>query len=259
MLDLKFIRENAAAVQDAITKKRVPLKIDDLLAADLEVSSLKRKVQLLNEEKNANAGKMKGAKPEEREAIISRGRAIDGEIDALKPAVETAEKKLQELHWLVPMIPDPKAPIGPDETGNVPLRTWGDKPKFDFKPKDHVEIVQKQDWAELERIAAVAGSRSYALKGDLVLLEWAMLRMSLEILKSKGFTLISLPAMAREFALVGTGHFPTGREQVYHLKEDDIYLTGTSEVALNALHTGRNLAGAAIADHVRRRIFMFSP
>lgn len=241
MLDLKFIRENPDVVKKAVQQKRVSLNVDDLLKADQGLLELKKKNQALNEEKNANAKKMKGASPEEREAIIKRGREVGQEIDALKEATEAAEKKLQDLMYFVPMIPSPESPIGPDDSGNVEVKQWGEKPTFSFKPKDHVEILNERGWAEFERIAAVAGSRSYSLKGDLVLLENTMLRYGLEKLKKKGFTLISVPAMAREHAFLGNGQFPTGRDQVYHLQEDDIYLAGTAEIGLNALHAGEIL------------------
>jgi seryl-tRNA synthetase len=244
MLDLKFIRENPQAVKDAVKLKRVSLDVDDLLRADQELLSLKKRGQALNEEKNANAKKMKGAKPEERDGIIARGRELGNEIEQLKPATELAEQRLQELLYLVPMIPSPDAPIGPDESGNVEVRQWGKKPDFSFKPKDHVELLNMHKWADLERISKVSGTRSYALKGDMVLLEMSALRYGLDKLASKGFNLITVPAMAREFAFVGTGHFPTGREQVYFLPEDDLYLAGTAEVPVNALHSGEILAEA---------------
>lgn len=242
MLDIKFIRENPEAIKKAAQQKRVGLNVDELLQADKNLLDLKRKNQALNEEKNANAKKMKGASPEEREAIIKRGREIGQEIDALKDQTEAAEKALQALMYLVPMIPDPTSPVGPDESGNVPVKTWGVKPEFKFQPKDHVEILQARGWAEFERIAAVAGSRSYSLKAEMVILENTLLRYGLEKLAAKGFTLISVPAMAREAAFVGTGHFPTGKDQVYYLPDDDIYLAGTAEVPLNALHSGEILS-----------------
>jgi len=242
MMDIKFIRENPEALKKAVQLKRVNLSVDDLLAADASLLELKKKNQSLNEEKNANAKKMKGATPEEREAIIKRGREVGQEIDALKEVTEAAEKKLQEFMYLVPMIPDPRAPIGPDDSGNVEVKQWGLKPEFKFKPKDHVEILNQRGWAEFERIAAVAGSRSYSLKGDLVLLEHTLLRYGLEKLNDKGFMLISVPAMAREFAFIGTGNFPTGRDQVYYMPEDDMYLAGTAEVPINALHAGEILS-----------------
>lgn len=241
MLDLKFIRENPQLVKEAARLKRVSLNVDELLQADQDLVAIKKRNQSLNEEKNANAKKMKGADPSEREAIIARGRELNNELEQIKPLVEQAEARLQSLLLLVPMIPSPDAPVGPDESGNVEVRQWGKKPEFSFKPKDHVELLNMHDWADLERIAKVAGSRSYALKKEMVLLEWSILRYGLDKLSGKGFGLITVPAMAREFAFVGTGHFPTGREQVYHLQEDDIYLAGTAEVPVNALHSGEIL------------------
>jgi seryl-tRNA synthetase len=244
MMDLKFIRENPQLVKDAVRLKRVSLDVDALLQADQALAALKKQSQALNTEKNANAGKMKGAKPEEREAIIGRGREINTEIEALKPSIEEAEKNLQGFLFLAPMIPSPDSPVGPDDSGNVEVKQWGTKPEFSFKAKDHVELLNQNGWAEFERIAKVAGSRSYALTGDMVLLELALLNYGLNKLASRGFNLISVPAMARDFAFVGTGHFPTGRDQVYHLPDDDIFLTGTAEVPVNALHSGEILSEA---------------
>lgn len=241
MLDLKFIRENAEAVATAAKQKRTGLDVEELLRVDQEVLTLKRKSQALNEEKNANAKKMKGATAEERETIISRGREVGQEIESLKPAVEEAEARLQQLLYLVPMIPSADTPIGPDDSGNVEAYQWGKKPEFSFKPKDHVELLNKNNWAELERIAKVSGSRSYALKGQLVILESAILMYAMQKLVQKGFTPIQVPAMAREFAFIGTGNFPTGKDQVYYLPDDDIYLSGTAEVPLNSLHAGEIL------------------
>jgi seryl-tRNA synthetase len=241
MLDIKFIRENIEAVKKAVQLKRVGLNIDDLLKADQDLLALKRQSQSLNEEKNANAKKMQGATPDERAKIIARGREVNTEIEALKPAVEQAELKLQNMLLLTPLIPSPDTPIGPDDTGNIDVKQWGKKPEFSFKPKDHVELLNQHDWADLERIAKVAGSRSYALKGDMVLLEMAILAYAMNKLVSKGFTPIQVPAMAREFAFVGSGSFPTGKDQVYYLPDDDVYLAGTAEVPINALHAGEIL------------------
>lgn len=242
MLDLKFIRENPDVIKKAVELKRASLDVDELLRADQEVLALKRKSQSLNEEKNANAKKMKGAPSEEREAIIQRGREIGSEIESLKPAVEIAEEKLKQLLYLVPLPPSADAPVGPDDSGNIERRQWGKKPNFDFKPKDHVELLNQNGWADFERIAKVSGSRSYSLKGDMVLLEQSLLRFALDTLSSKGFGLVTVPAMAREFAFLGSGQFPTGRDQTYHLTEDEIFLAGTSEVPVNALHSGEILS-----------------
>jgi seryl-tRNA synthetase len=241
MLDLKFIREHADAVRTAISQKRVDLDLDRVLEADRAVVELKKQLQALQEERNANAKLVPKAAADQRASLVARGREIGGQIEALKPELEGAEKQLSDLLWLTPQIPSPDAPIGPDESGNLEVKRWGTPPSFDFQPKDHVALLDLHGWAELERIAAIAGSRSYALKGELALLELAILQFALNALARKGFTPITVPAFVREPALYGTGHFPTGREQVYYLPADDVYLSGTAEVPLNSLHRGEIL------------------
>lgn len=244
MLDLKQIRENPEAVKRAIAEKRVSLDLDALLAADQSALALSRTLQELQEKRNGNAKLIPKATASERPELIAEGRRIGDEIAALKPAIDAAEAGLRELLLLVPNIPAESAPRGASEADNVVVKTVGDPTRFDFTPLDHVALLDKNGWAELARVAKVAGSRSYALKGDGVLLEQSLLRFALDRLVERGFTPISVPAFANEAAFVGTGHFPTGRDQVYHLEADDKYLTGTSEVTLNALHSGEILSEA---------------
>ncbi len=241
MLDLKFIRDNVDAVKTAIAQKRVGLNLDELLAQDQVVLKLKQETQELQEKRNAHAKKIPKASNEERPALIEEGRKIGAELDAMKPRLSEEEEKLKALLYLVPMIPSPEAPLGKDDSENVEVKKAGVLPDFKFKARDHVELLEKNDWAEFERVATVCGSRSYSLRNDMVLLELAVHRMALDILKSKGFTLASFPAMVREHALYGTGHFPTGRDQVYHLPEHGLYLSGTAEVQANSLHSGELL------------------
>lgn len=237
MLDLKFIRENPLLIKEAIELKNVKLDLDQLLDIDKKLQTLKLQQQELQTERNANAKKIPKASPEERPTLIARGKEIGNQLESIKPQLTTIEEEMQNLLWLIPNIPSPKAPKGKDENDNVEVKKWGEIPHFSFTPKSHIELLTQNDWAEFERIAAVAGSRSYSLKGDMVLLELALHRMALDILKRKGLTLITVPALVRQEALFGTGHFPTGRDQVYYMPEDDIYLSGTAEVPLNSLHS----------------------
>ena len=241
MLDLDFIRQNPEQVRQAIKLKLVNLNLDDLLAADQAVRSLTTQIDNLRAERNANAQKTGKASPQERPTLIERGRAIGEEIKALGPQLQVEEEKRQGLLWLVPNIPDPNAPIGESEDDNVEIKRWGEPRSFDFEPLDHVQILEKHHWAELERVTKVAGSRSYALRNEMVLLEMAMLQFALNKLQSKGFNLLGVPSLVREFALFGTGHFPSGRDQVYYLPDDDLYLSGTAEVPLVGLHSGEIL------------------
>jgi seryl-tRNA synthetase len=244
MLDLKQIRENPDLVKRAIADKRVALDLDALLAADQHALALSQSLQGLQEKRNGNAKSIPKASAEERPALIAEGRRIGDEIAALKPSIDAAEAALRDLLLLVPNIPAESAPRGVSEADNVVVKVAGEPTRFDFAPLDHVQLLEKNGWAELARVAKVAGSRSYALKGDGVLLEQSLLRFALDRLVERGFTPMSVPSFANEAAFIGTGHFPTGREQVYHLEQDDKYLTGTSEVTLNALHSGEILSEA---------------
>jgi seryl-tRNA synthetase len=244
MLDLKQIRENPDLVKRAIADKRLSLDLDALLEADKAALALARQLQELQEKRNQNAKLIPKATATERPDLIAEGRRIGDEIAALKPAIDAADVALRDLLLLVPNIPAESAPRGASEADNVVVKTVGEPTRFDFTPLDHVALLDKNGWADLPRVAKVAGSRSYALRGDGVLLEQSLLRFALDRLVERGFTLMSVPSFANEAAFVGTGHFPAGRDQVYRIELDDKYLTGTSEVTLNALHSGEILSEA---------------
>ncbi len=246
MLDLKYIRENVDLVKKAIQDKKVHLSLDELLQADSEVLDLKKKLQLLQEEKNANAKKVPKATAEERPGLIEHGRTIGQQITQLEPLMNLKEEELKKLLWLTPLVPASDVPVGKDDSENVEQRKVGQVPEFKFAFKDHVDVILKNNWAEFEKIAAVCGSRMVGLKNELALYEFAVLRFAMDFLMKKGSQIITVPAMVREPALYGTGHFPTGREQVYHLKEDDIYLSGTAEVPLTSLHSGEILSDSQL-------------
>ncbi len=244
MLDLKQIRENPELVRRAIADKHVDLDLDELLAAADKVLGLSQAQQSLQEQRNKNAKLIPKASPEERPQLVAEGRKIGEELAALKPAMDAAEAELRSWLLRVPNIPAESAPRGASEADNVVVRVVGEPTHFDFAPLDHVVLLEKHGWSDLPRIAAVAGSRSYALKGDAVLLEQSLLRFALDRLVERGFTPMSVPSFANEEAFIGTGHFPAGRDQVYRIELDDKYLTGTSEVTLNALHGGEILSEA---------------
>ena len=131
--------------------------------------------------------------------------------------------------------------MGESEAHNIEVKKVGTPPSFSFSPRDHIELLAMNDWAEFEKVAHICGPRSYSLKNEMVLLELAVHRLAMDKLMAKGFQLVSMPSLVREKALVGTGHFPEGRDQVYHLLEDQLYLSGTAEVQLNSLHAGEIL------------------
>ena len=241
MLDIKFIRENSDIVKNACALKNISFDMDLLLSLDRELIGLKSEEQNVLTQKNAVTAKIPKASAEERPALITESKSYDEKIKSCKTKIDELDIKIKELLYLVPQIPSPKAPVGKDDSDNVEIKRAGVLPTFDFKPLDHVQILEKHGWAEFERIAKVSGSRSYSLRNEMVLVEMAMHKLALDKLMQKGFTVISVPALAREEALFGTGHFPTGRDQAYFLQEDELYLTGTAEVQINSLHAGEIL------------------
>lgn len=237
MLDLKFIRENTETVEKAVRTKCVTLDLNNLLRLDQDVVAQRKKVQQLQEARNANANEVKTTSNQEaKKALIENGREIAQKIQLEGETLEDLEKELKNLLLLVPNIPAEDAPIGPDATSNKIIRQVGKLPNFNFKPLDHVDLIKQHGWAEFERITKISGSRNYSLCEDLFLLEQAILNLTIQKMRDKGFRLISVPSMCREEALIGTGHFPTGRDQAYHIEKDTLFLSGTAEVLLNSLH-----------------------
>ncbi|WP_278912532.1 serine--tRNA ligase [Deinococcus wulumuqiensis] len=242
MLDLKFIRENPDAVREAIRVKNVALDLGDLLQRDRDLVALKQRVEAMQTERNANAKLVPKASPEERPALIQRGKDLGEELKALEPELRGAEDALRQLLLRVPNIPLPSVPVGKDDEDNVELRREGTLPSFDFTPLDQVEILEKQGWADFERVARVSGSRSYLLKGEAALLEMAVLMFAMDFLAQRGFTPLSTTALVRRETLVNSGHFPGDEESVYKLGDDDLLLAGTAEVPINSLYAGEQLS-----------------
>lgn len=246
MLSLNFIRDNADAVSRAAAAKNVALDVAALLRLDGEVREAKTRVDTLRARRNDISGRFKQASPEEKQQLGVDSKLIASEIASTEELLKEREAELSALLLRVPNIPWEGAPVGPDESANTVVRQEGEIPRFDFEPLDHVALIERNDWAELARITQVAGSRTYCLKGRLALLEQVLMLWAMERLAAAGFTLMTVPALARPQAFVGTGHFPGHEEEAYHLAADDLYLAGTGEIALTSLHSGEIFEGAQL-------------
>ncbi|MFL5656210.1 MAG: serine--tRNA ligase [Ktedonobacteraceae bacterium] len=237
MLDLAFIRNHPDAVKEAARVKNNTLDIDYLLEVDRQVTSLQRQVEETRARQNqlsksiAQAGKDKAL----RDALIAEGKQLAEQIKNMEPRLNALLEERQQLLYLVPNIPDPSAPIGKDESDNVPIRYWGRIPTFDFDPRDHYSLMQELDMVDIERGVKIAGARSYILKNDAARLELALMNFALDRMVRKGFTPLIVPAMAREFCFIGNGQFPKGRDQVYAIENDDTFLVGTAEVSITGM------------------------
>lgn len=244
MLDLDFITRNPDVVRRAIEVKGVNLDLDDLLRAHAEMKETLQRVETLRAERN-RLSKLTGSAPtEERQRFIEQSRELGGQLTELEPRLRDQEAHLRHFLLRVPNVPADDEPVGDSEEQNVVHRRWGEPPRFPFKARDHVELVEMNGWADLARPGKIAGSRTYMLRGELVQIEMAIWRMAIDLLRERGFTVIEVPSFVKEEALIGTGHFPSAVEDVYYLEKDDLYLSGTSEVSLNYIHSGEILSEA---------------
>jgi seryl-tRNA synthetase len=246
MLDRRFIRENPDAVKAAVQVKGINLDVDELLSLDQATRELQRELDDAQTRRKSFAREFAKADEPTRERLRAEHDEHDEHMQKVRTELSAANEKLQSLLLLTPTIPWEGAPVGPDDSANVTIKTWGERPVFDFEPKDHVELLENRGWAEFARARKVAGERAYALTGDMVMLERALLSYALDHLIEVGSTVISVPALVREEPLIGNGQFPAHREETYAITADDLYLAGTAEVALVGLHTGEIMDAKAL-------------
>jgi seryl-tRNA synthetase len=241
MLSLNFIRDNRELVEKAIADKNVKLDLGGLLALDGEVRAMKSEIDELRRQRNEISASFKNADPSERPALGARAKEMGARASAVEAALAEKSAAMDALMLRLPGVPWQGAPVGPDESFNTVVRKEGEVPRFDFEPRDHVALLEMNDWAELGRITQVSGSRTYCLKGRLAMLEQALMLWAQQRLAADGFTLMTVPALARPQAFVATGHFPGHEEEAYEIPKDELYLAGTGEIALTSLHSGEIL------------------
>ena len=246
MLDRRFIRDNPEAVRAAVRVKGIDLDVDELLSLDRSSRELQRELDKAQTQRKAFAKEFAKADEDTRTKLKAEHDEQDLHLREVREQLGKVNEALQALLLLTPTVPWTGAPVGSDDSANVTIKTWGEKPAFDFPVSDHVELLENRGWAEFARARKVAGERAYALTGDMVLLERALLSYALDRLIAAGSTVISVPVMVREEALVGTGQFPSHREETYSLPADNLYLAGTAEVALVGLHSGEILDARAL-------------
>jgi seryl-tRNA synthetase len=237
MLDMKYIRANPELVKAGAAKKRIALDLDAILALDERVRAGITETDRLRAEQK-NASKLIGAAaPADRPRLAEEQKAQKAQLKEREEELAKLQAELHQLLLRVPNVPAAEVPEGRDDSENIEVKKWGTPRQFDFEPRDHIALGEAQDWIDVERGARIAGSRNYFLKGDLCLLEGAMMRYALELMVSRGFTPLSVPTLVRKDIMVGTGYFPGGEEQAYRCDErDDLCLVGTAEVPVTALH-----------------------
>jgi seryl-tRNA synthetase len=233
LIDLRAARADPEGFRAALARKGAAEAFDELLAADERWRELETQASELRAQT-----KTKGKPtPEQLEQL----RELKTELQRVEAEHEEAERRRQELLDRVPNPPDPSVPDGTAEEDAVEVRRVGEPPTFSFEPRDHLDLAAAYGWIDLERAARVSGARFAYRVGEVALLELALYRFALDRLVGKGFVPVLPPVLVREEAMYGTGFLPTDEVNIYKIERDELYLTGTSEVALASFHMGEEL------------------
>ncbi len=240
MLDIHFIRENAALIKAGAAKKHMDADIDGLLAVDDERKRLRQELDAKRAEQNRRSNEIQIAKGAEREKIIEAMQHLKNGMAESEERLKNVMLEWQRLMLTVPNIPDMSVPDGADDADNVEVKKWGKPTVFTFAPKDHIEIMTALDIADFERGAKVAGFRGYFLKGDGVLLANAVWQLALKHFSAKGLSPMSVPSLVRREAFLGTGYLPQGEDDLYKTQDGE-YLAGTAEVATMAYYMNETI------------------
>jgi len=235
VIDLKAARQDPDGYRRALARRGAAADFDALLAADARWRSLTERAEALRAaQRSSSKGKPTA---EEREKL----RGLSDELAQAQDELAEASRERDQLLAQIPNLPDPTAADGMDEEDAELVRTWGERPKFEFELRDTTEIASARGWIDMARGARLSGSRFAYRIGDVALTEMALYRYVIDKLTGRGFMLVLPPILVGERAMYGTGFLPTEASNLYHLEHDDLYLTGTSEVALAGLHTDERL------------------
>ena len=228
MLDIQFIRENTDKVKKGVSDKQFDPKLVDRV---LDVDGKRRKLIVEVEELRAKRNKVS------EEKNIEEGKKIKEELKAKEPQLTKIEEEYNEIINQIPNLPSEKTPIGKSEKDNVEVRKWGEPKKFDFTPKDHLELGKSLGILDFEAGAKVAGSQFYFWYREGAALELALVQYAMELLSKEGFIPVITPDLAKSRYYLGTGYMPKGNEaQTYEIKDGDLGLIATAEVTLAGKH-----------------------
>lgn len=230
MLDINFIRENLDLVKMAARKKHIDVDLDRLVELDDERKSRQASIEAKRADQNIASDQIARAMDStEREAIIKSVRAVKEEMQKEEELLRPILEEWRAMMVMVPNIPDMSVPDGDSDADNVEYRVWGEKPQFDFEPKNHVDLMLAHDMLDLERGTKVAGFRGYFLKGDGARLAFALWQFVIDEFSKQDFTPMIVPSMVRREPFIGTGYLPQSEEDLYKTQDGD-YLAGTAEV-----------------------------
>jgi seryl-tRNA synthetase len=249
MLDANQLRtalaETAARLKEA---RGFELDVPAIQALESERRALQARTQELQNKRNTSSKAigMAKAKGEDASKLMAEVAGVGEELKGWEARLDEIRGELDAIALGVPNIPQADVPVGRDENDNLEVKRVGTPREFDFEVRDHMALGERNGWLDTETGAKLSGSRFAYLRGDLVFLELALVQWALSKLRDKGHEAVIPPVLVREDALYGTGFLPDTEQQIYALPGDDLYLVGTSEVALASMHAGEILEVAEL-------------
>jgi len=248
MLDPKLIKEKPQVIQDMLKARAVEFDLEGLIESDQKRREFIIKTDELRKKKNQVALTISEKKKagEDISGILEEMKKVSEELTKLELEQNNVEKKYLKLASSIPNLIHESVPIGKDDESNKEVKKWGDIPEFDFKIKDHIDISEDLDLVDLERAAKVAGARFYYLKNDLVRLNQALINFGLDFLREKGYSVVQPPYMINRESMEGAVIADDFEEVIYKIDNEDLYMIGTSEHAMAAMHSKEIIEGKDI-------------
>ena len=242
MIAIELIRQNPDAVKEAMKKRDANVPIDRILTLDQTRRSIISETDTLRARRNEVSREI-GRSKERPQELIEEMRSVGGRIRKLEDQLGETDDELDALMLKVPNIPDESAPVGPDESANIEIKSEGELPTFDFEPKEHWDIAEDLGIVDFERGVRLAGSRFFVLRGLGAKLQRALIAFMIDMhVERHGYTEVYLPYVVNRDTVLASGHLPGFREEMYHDEEDDLWMLPTAEAAITSLHRDEILA-----------------
>ncbi len=248
MLDPQVLRDEPERIRGMLKARAVDYDLDGLLAADCKRREYILKTDELRQEKNKMGERISAEKKAGRDAagVLAQMADVSGRLFRLEAEQQKTEAEYLRLAYTIPNLIDESVPVGDDESANLEVRRWGSAPRFGFKARDHIEISQAGNLVDIERAAKVSGARFYYLKDGLVRLNQALISYALDYMAGKGYSLVQPPYMINRRSMEGAVIAEDFEDVIYKIQDDDLYLIGTSEHAVAAMHSGEILDGKGL-------------
>ncbi|MFH1036571.1 MAG: serine--tRNA ligase [Patescibacteria group bacterium] len=239
MLDIKFIRENPDKVKEGAKNKGVAVDIDRLLEVDKKRREISQALDDMRAQKNKSSKEFPRIEDEEeKKKIVLEMRELDTNSDRLEKELKELDEELNKLMSAIPNVPQEGVPVGKNDSENVVMKEVGEKTKFDFEPRNYLDIAENLDIIDIERAAKIAGTRFGFLKREAALLEFALVNFAFDKLLKEEFIPIIPPVIIKPEMAWGMGFLEQSNdEEAYHLEKDNLYLTATAEQSLGTMHS----------------------